>query len=49
MITWGKEKEVRRERRAEIAATVFMVAAAAYILGHILAAWLRGGFQVVTR
>jgi hypothetical protein len=34
-------------RQIETAATVFMTFSALYILGHVIAAWLRGSFEVI--
>lgn len=34
------------EKVADALCTVLMVLGAAYFLGHILAAWLRGSFEV---
>jgi hypothetical protein len=37
------------ERLAEALATVFLISALLYFVGHIVAAWLRGAFQAVSR
>jgi hypothetical protein len=37
------------ERIAEIFFGLWIVGGAIYLLGHVVAAWLRGSFQVVTR
>jgi hypothetical protein len=38
-------RELRRQ--IETAATVVMTFTAIYILGHVIAAWLRGSFEVI--
>jgi hypothetical protein len=35
------------ERLADAICTVCMVSAALYFLSHVLAAWMRGGFEVI--
>jgi hypothetical protein len=37
------------ERIAEAFATSVMIAFVFYIFGHVVAAWLRGTFEMVTR
>lgn len=36
-------------RMGERTATALMVLGALYVLGHVIAAWLRGSFAAVTR
>lgn len=47
MITWGKETAERAEKIAERIATLWLIFSAGYILGHVIAAWLRGSFHLV--
>jgi hypothetical protein len=49
VIAWGKQPGERAGRIAERIATAVIVFYALYFGGHVIAAWLRGSFEVIAR